>query len=159
MDDAGPITRLNARIHAAWDERLLQGIEALTALRLEEAREHLTLLAAELQAHAAREEAFILPKYERIGTFPRGASLEILDGDHRMLDKLAARAVAIVERLFEAPREDLRRQVVLHLDAFLRLRSVLEHHTLRETELMYPVLDDALDEDELRAALAALEPS
>lgn len=156
MDDTGTITRLNGQIHAAWDERLLLGLEALTALRLEDARGHFTHVADSLQTHASLEDEVILPKYERIGTFPRGASMDILDGEHRMLDRLAARAVEVVDTLIGALEGDLRRQVVLHLHEILRLRAVLEHHTLRETTLVYPVLDGALTDDERRAMVSAL---
>ena len=82
--------------------------------------------------------------------------MDILDGEHRMLERLASRAVEVVDSLMGAPEGDLRRQVVLHLHEFLRLRAVLEHHTLRETTLVYPVLDEALTDDERRAMMSAL---
>ena len=50
----------------------------------------------------------------------------------------------------------LRREVVLILPLFYRLRNVLEHHTLREQRFLYPRLDDELETSELERLVDAL---
>lgn len=155
MSTTGPLTQTNATIHEGLDALLLQGMDALTAMRLQEAYALFETLRQSLQRHAATEDDRVLPKYERIGEFPRGASLEILVGEHGTLERLAQRAVEIADTLRRAA-EGSRREMVLHLHEFLRLRAVLEHHTIRETTLMYPVLDRNLAIDESKALEAAL---
>ena len=51
---------------------------------------------------------------------------------------------------------DLRRQVVLILPLFYRLRSVLEHHTLREQRFLYPRLDAELSPGEIEVLVTEL---
>jgi hemerythrin-like domain-containing protein len=155
MSTTGPLTERNMQIHEELDALLLQGLEALTAMQLEESHRCFIRLAESLQRHAATEDAQVLPQYERIGEFPRGASLEILIGEHGTLERLANRAVTILDELRHAPTPS-RREMVRHLHEFLRLRALLEHHTLRETTLMYPVLDQHLADHERKVIERAL---
>ncbi len=157
------LTETNARLHDALDAQAGAMLERLTALEIEALVRDWSTFRASLEAHAALEEAEVLPRYSALGPFERGASPQLVHADHLILKKTLRAGDDALEKLREAAVEQpdrLRSVMVTLLAPFLRLRGVLEHHTEREQRFVYPALDRALPATERRvlvAALAALE--
>lgn len=152
------LTELNSQLHAQLDEALLCALEALTALELETFEERWSAFEAALEEHKQLEDGEVFPHYAALpGLFPRGGSPELLAGDHTSIEKALLSCRRAVTHLCATPPARLRREVVLVLERFLRLRGVLEHHTLREERFLYPALDEALSEKRRAELLAALE--
>ena len=152
---AGPLTQANAQIHQGHEEAILCVIERLTELDIEAARTGLGALSEDMTAHLAVEDASTHQRYGALSDHPRGAAPELFEADHVSHRKVMSACVEAMGELNErAP--DLRRQVVLILPLFYRLRNVLEHHTLREQRFLYPRLDAELDSAELEALVQRL---
>lgn len=150
------LTALNERLHRELDEALVSVVLALVAGDLDETERRWHGLRARLDAHAAVEEEAVMPRYRSLGDHPRGGGPELVEGDHRGLDKNVAACERALERL-RAVEGDPRRAVVDELDTFLRVRRLLDHHTEREQRFVYPRLDEVLeasDRDALRGELA-----
>jgi hypothetical protein len=153
---------LNSRLHAELDERLLSALEALTALELPSFEERWAGFEAALEQHKGLEDREVFPLHAALpGPFPRGGSPELLAADHTSIEKALVSCRRAVAHLLATDAARLRREVVLVLERFLRLRGVLEHHTLREERFLYPALDESLDAERRSELLAALsqEPS
>lgn len=147
-------------LHETFDGLCLALLEALMALDLEEAQTILGRLTAALTAHASVEEAEVLAHWRPRPDPPRGASAELFERDHALLLGALAAARASLEALaapLDSDAEPLSRRVARELGTFLRVRSVLEHHSERELRFLYPTLQAELDEG-IRATLGdALE--
>ena len=152
---AGPLTRANAQIHEAHDEALLVVIEQLTSLEIDAARAGFRQLHDDMAEHLRREEAEGHRRYALLGDHPRGAGPELFEADHVSQDKVTATCLDAIERL-DVTSTALRRQGVLALPLFYRLRNVLEHHTLREQRFLYPRLDEVLGEEAASAMATSL---
>jgi hypothetical protein len=77
------------------------------------------------------------------------------------LDKVVRAGVDALAAI-RAAETHKRRVMIAHLGPLLRVRNVLEHHTLREERLLYPTLEASLRgeaADTLSAALKAARPS
>lgn len=149
------LTSLNDALHADLEQGLLRTLEALTALDMAAVEAGWSRFVAALEAHKCAEDAAVFPRYAQLGPFERGGSPELLDADHRSIDKVLGACHEALAEVRAAPEPARRRAMVEHLGRFVRLRSVLEHHGLREQRLCYPRLDEALPAAE-RQALADL---
>ena len=149
------LAELNRELHERMEEGLLQVLEALTELRVDEARERWMDVIRRMDAHADAEARLVIPLYDALGEAPRGGSAELMEADHLTLNKVQVAAKEALASLGQGPVA-LRRQMVLALPLVYRVRSVLEHHTAREQAHMYPALDEGLapaDSASLRVAL------
>ena len=149
---------MNSRIHLVIHELALEMLEAVTALDLDSADALLQQLQRAHHLHARAEEAEVLPRYQQLGPFPRGAAPELVEADHWMVEKSLAAAERGIRALRVRP---VRRFLIEHLDAFLRVKHVLEHHDARERDHVYPSLEVGLsleDQALVRAALLAASP-
>lgn len=149
----------NGAIHAAIDDHLARHLTALTALDFAAASAAWELLTAELHAHADTEDELVVPLYDQLGhTRPGGQPAMFLaehNGIRRLLGKLAAQQASL------RGQRDVRRAVVDGLDRYLMLRHLLEHHTLREQNILYHELEAHTDEatlGRLRTALVEARP-
>jgi len=148
LDTGGVLTRTNATIHEAQEEALLRTVEALTRLDLGAARSLFDELCRAMDEHLVEEERESHRHYALLDEHPRGANPELFEADHVSLSKVITTCRESFDAL-ETDSDGLRRRVVLALPLFYRLRSVLEHHTLREQRFLYPRLDTTLEDDEL----------
>jgi hemerythrin-like domain-containing protein len=151
------LTDLNGRIHAWLDDLLLQHLEALTALNLNEAKELWRQFADALLAHAQAEDSVALPVYERLGNFPEGGQPSLFDAEHKGIERMLR---SLTQRLENLSPDDpsLRRRIVVSLDRYMLFRHLIEHHTLREQNIFYPLLDEkASDEEKQNIAQALTE--
>ena len=154
----GSLTDLNGQIHAWLDDLLLQHLEALTALNLNEAKELWRQFADALLAHAQAEDSVALPVYERLGNFPEGGQPSLFDAEHKGIERMLR---SLTQRLESLSPDDpsLRRRIVVNLDRYTLFRHLIEHHTLREQNIFYPLLDEKVDADEKERIKAALQNS
>ena len=161
VDDAAPggvLVAANARAHVQLEALWLDMMEALLRTDFAASAAALDVLERALADHAALEEAEAFPVFERwLAAQPQGEGPvdktdQHLKGDHVILDRVVAGARRQLEALrgADAPL----REVASVLDPFVRLQSVLDHHTTREQRFLYPVLDEQLTE-EARKRLAA----
>jgi hemerythrin-like domain-containing protein len=134
------LTEFNTHVHAHLDELLLQHLEALTALDLDAARATWQQLVQILEAHTDAEDATALRVYQQLGDFPDGGKPAMFDAEHQSLHKLIRLLTEDLSRL--SPSDPLlRRKMVLTLRRYTTFRDLFEHHTLREQNLLYPILE------------------
>ncbi len=150
------LTDLNGRIHAWLDECLLRHLEALTALDLEAAKRWWRKFSDALMAHAQVEDSVALPVYERLGNFPEGGQPSLFDAEHKGIERMLR---SLTQRLENLSPDDpsLRRRIVVSFDRYMLFRHLIEHHTLREQNIFYPLLDEKVDADEKERIKAALQ--
>ncbi|MGQ9463988.1 MAG: hypothetical protein ACUVTP_13075 [Candidatus Fervidibacter sp.] len=150
------LTDLNGKIHALLDGLLLRCLEALTALRLDEAKEVWGKFANALLSHARAEDEVALPIYSRLGIFPEGGKPPLFDAEHKGIERMLKSLTQLLDEL--SPNEpSLRRKVVTSLDKYMLFRYLIEHHTLREQNIFYPILDEKASDDDKRNVSKALK--
>ncbi len=147
----------NQAIHHILDEKYLVFLEALTGCHMDVSRRAFIDFRDALFLHMKTEESLVCPAFLDMGIEGGKRILEQVEGDHTIL----MRSIAKVERVLNVELDlsdssinrgqdpsgsgekthNLRRKMVLCLDICLRVRSVFEHHTLRETRDFYPHFD------------------
>lgn len=133
------LTEANAAAHEVLEGLLFDTIEAAVDGRVTEARSALATLQRAFAMHLSVEEAYTLPILRDLGG-PLVKLALIVDGDHRIVD----RSLAGVAELLSSVGEDgpeARRAVLQKLEVLTKLKTVLEHHGVREQEDIYPPLD------------------
>lgn len=136
-------------LHDALHARLLAVVEdmlvAAVALDFEAALGACRRLAQAIDSHRAAEERALaaLPGEPPL---PRGAGRSLVVAEHDKLDELIARAAEVLAALADLADLDTdaggrRVALVRHLEPLMRVRGLLEHHTQREVELVYPHLE------------------
>lgn len=151
---SAPLTLVaaHAAVHDAIEELWWWAAETLIALEPTAAKAHWAAYEAALRRHAEREDADVLPPFYALGDPPRGASQEILAGEHKRLVVLGNDTGRALDRLDDGATL---RDAIAVLEQMLRLRHLFEHHGEREQQIIYPALD-ALGEDVRARVLAAL---
>ena len=130
--EPGQLSHANQTAHARHDSLLLEVLKCITALDLGQAQTRWGSFCEALEAHAAFEEEVIFPLYAGLGSRPRGAGLELFEADHTSFRKVinACHETLRELRAIQRGSDDLRGEMVIRLKPFLRLRGVLEHHSL-----------------------------
>lgn len=149
----------NGAIHAAIDDHLARHLVALTALDFGAAGAAWEWLKAELHAHADTEDELVVPLYDQFGEHRPGGQPAMFTAEHNGIRRLLGKLEAQEESLRQ--QCDVRRAVVDGLDRYLMLRHLLEHHTLREQNILYRELEARLDAatlGRLRTALVEARP-
>ncbi len=133
------LTEANAAAHAVLERLLMEVIEAAVDGRVVAAQERCVRLREAFGRHLAAEEAHTLPLLRDLGG-PLVKLARIVDGDHRIIDRSLE---AVAAMLAEAGPDgaDARRAVLHRLEVLSKLKTVLEHHGVREQEDIYPPLD------------------
>ncbi len=150
------LTELNGSIHAWLDDLLLRHLEALTDLNLVEARAIWQKFANALLNHSKAEDALALPVYERLGNFPEGGQPSLFSAEHKGIERMLKSLTQRLENL--SPNDpSLRRKVVIGLDKYMLFRHLIEHHTLREQNIFFPILDEKASSDEKERIANALK--
>jgi hemerythrin-like domain-containing protein len=151
----GPLTAANALVHEAIDDALLGFLEGITALDERAATAAWDRFIEALERHARFEEAEIFPRYALLGPHPRGQGLDLFEADHVSLDKVVRAALKAIATIQSAEAHK-RRAMITQLGPLLRVRNILEHHTLREERFLYPTLEASLSEASVRDLVTAL---
>ncbi len=135
----------NQRWHSLLDASYQAFLESLTALDLSLARKQWLSFETSLKAHIDFEQAIIEPLTKDW----EGNTLKLIQSDHLILNRLLPRLETTLAQIERA--DATRTELVRKLDAFIKLRNVLQHHDLREQENLYPLLDEQLDDDHIQA--------
>lgn len=136
------------RVHERLNELFLQHQEALLEQDIPHAREQLVTYERELRAHMAVEEDVLLPVYARAGAIP-GGPIELFLGEHRKMREFLERFRTTLAEL-EAHPTDLRRRIIHLFDEQTMFKHLVEHHDLREANILYPALDRVTTDAERR---------
>lgn len=155
MAQLSSLTELNGHIHAWLDDLLLQHLEALTALDLTKANDLWQKFSDGLLKHAQAEDEFALPVYERLGKFPEGGHPSMFHAEHKGIERMLN---SLTKRLksFSPTELSLRHKIVVNLDKYVLFRHLIEHHTLREQNIFYPILDEKANGNEKASIAKAL---
>jgi iron-sulfur cluster repair protein YtfE (RIC family) len=149
-------------VHVGLKELLALHRDLVVGLEWRKALEALGRFAGELRAHMDFEERRILPLYaQRVGPAP-GGDPEFFRLEHRNLLKNLEDVKGALAALVGDPKAG-RRQAHELLEKESMLLHLLEHHDLREKNILYPRLDSVVTEEEraalLREGLFAQPPS
>lgn len=146
-------------LHSALHDRLLATVEEMlvssVALDFEAALFACRRLGQKIDLHRTAEELALAALPEE-PPLPRGAGAALVVAEHDKLDELIGHAAKTLRALSDLDAGDESRRVALvrHLEPLTRVRGLLEHHTQREVELVYPHLERHLP-TAARAALVA----
>lgn len=147
---------INGSIHALLDELLLQHLEALTSMDLDSAKRLFEQFSKKLIAHSEVEDKVALPFYEHLANFPKGGKPYLFESEHRGIERLTNSLRQYLESL--SPDDpSVRRRIVTNLDRYMHLRHLIDHHTLREQNIFYPLLEKTLEPEEKKQVREALE--
>lgn len=126
----------------------------VVGLEWDRALEALERFEGELRAHMTAEETHILPVYEKRVGAVTGGDPQFFYLEHRNILRSLAAAKEDLRRISADPKAG-RRQAHEFLAAESMLLHLLQHHDLREKNVLYPKLDDALRPEEREALLDA----
>lgn len=134
------------RVHHLIDEMFFDHQKALIHFDLDRALTLLEMYETVLLRHMQDEELILLPVYTERAKFSGAGAPKLFFDDHDKMRKYV--------ELFKKKTADLRRALdldkallqLLDREAFyLRLCS---HHDKRETDFLYPILEEILSDDE-----------
>ncbi len=123
---------------------------------LDRASSALARLDRWLQDHVAKERALVMPRYEPLGSFPRGAAPEIVENEHVKILAGLAEAHRGLDQVRSARGDSRAVAIVELLDAERLWLGLLEHHDQRERAFVYPRLDGALSSAAKQALIAEM---
>jgi iron-sulfur cluster repair protein YtfE (RIC family) len=156
------------KVHEELNELFYLHQEALLTFDILGAFKRLTEFEGELRKHMSFEEEALLPIYERAGRIP-GGLVVFFTGEHRRMLEFLERFRATLERLVSRysateQRSDtegsascddasLKREIIQLFDQEALFKHLVEHHDLREQNILYPTLDRVTDDAEKREML------
>jgi len=134
-------------VHANLHELFAVHRDYIVGLEFGRALQALEHFEAELRNHMALEEQHILPLYERRVGHVLGGDPQFFYVEHKNLLRNIDAAKEELRRLAADPKA-CRRQAHELIDKEGILRHLLDHHDLRERNVLYPKLDEALTPEE-----------
>ena len=141
-------------VHQDLFERFAVHRDHVVGLEWGRALEALESFERELRRHMDAEERHILPLYEKRVGAVTGGDPQFFYLEHRNILRNLETAKEELRRLADDPKAG-RRQAHEFLAAESMLLHLLQHHDLREKNVLYPKLDEALSPDERLALLDA----
>mgnify|MGYP001156739079 CR=1 FL=1 len=147
------LTELNSLIHDQLEIHYVAFLESLTQLDEEATRKTFCDFSQTLDHHRLFEDTSILPLLIP-GTDIDAAELARISGDHTIIERTLARVTNIVDAIFTA--KNPRRTLVQQLSGLVRMQGLLEHHTERETQFFYPILDQTLSQNQKNSLAQSL---
>ncbi|MDE2127149.1 MAG: hemerythrin domain-containing protein [Armatimonadetes bacterium] len=138
-------------VHGELEELFLLHQEALVALDVVTAQMRLQKYQQALARHIADEEELLIPVYRRARPVAGGAVVLFLAEHHKMLEMIAT-FQRDLEHMDE-PASGLVRRIIALVDEQATFKRLMEHHDLREHNILYPSLDGVTDEAERRELL------
>lgn len=133
-------------LHERITEMFLVHQEALLALDVELALSRLKRFESELRDHMRVEEDLLLPVYARAGRI-QGGPLEFYTGEHKRMIEFLERFTERLERLKQDPT-NLKREIIELFDEQALFKHLMQHHDMREENILYPTLDKVTTEEE-----------
>ena len=138
-------------VHQDLDELFLRHQEALLDRDVPMADSLLGRFQTGIKAHIRLEEDHLLPLFARAGVI-RGAQPELFQGEHRkILLFLQDFRDALAEKAGDPSH--LTRRILALFDREAMFKHLMEHHDLREKNVLYPTLDQVTTLAERRALL------
>ena len=139
-------------IHQVLKELFLQHQEALLDGDLARAEEQLAEFERRLLHHIREEEKLLLPVYARAGVIPGGPPM-LFTGEHNRMRELLAGFKRALSSLEQNP-DGRKRGILWLLDRQATFKNLMEHHDLREANILYSALDRVTTMAERRDILA-----
>src|SRR5581483_2938060 len=139
-------------VHADLFERFAVHRDHVVGLEFSRALDALQDFERWLRGHMEIEERHILPVYERRVGAVTGGDPQFFYLEHRNILRNLETAKEELRRLAADPSAG-RRQAHEFIAAESMLLHLLQHHDLRERNVLYPKLDEVLSPDERRALL------
>ena len=138
------LSEANQRWHALLDASYQVFLESLTALSFDLARQQWAYFEHALCTHIEFEQTQIEPLTQHW----ESNTLKLIQSDHLILNRLLPRLDKAFTQIEHADKP--RAELVRKLDAFIKMRNVLEHHDLREMENLYPLLDEQVESEQAK---------
>lgn len=143
------------RVHVLIDEMFFDHQKALLHFEFENASTLLEMYEAILLRHMQDEEMILLPVYTERAEFSGAGSPKYFFDDHSKMRSFVEIFKKKIAGLETEPNIDKALLQLLDREAFyLRLCS---HHDKRETDFLYPILEQILSEDEQRALMSQID--
>lgn len=138
--------------HEALDRLFDSHQRGLFAGDIDLALAALSKFSGDLERHIEFEERRVLPLYADQAAETPGATLEIVQAEHRKLQDGVATLIRRTEELFEAP--DLPGAILALLSEEAMFKSLFHHHAAREEKILFPRLDQLSTEEERQTWLS-----
>ena len=97
------------------------------------------------------EEDLLLPVYVRAGRI-QGGPIEFYTGEHKKMLKFLVRFTERLDELKHNPA-NLTRAIIELFDEEAQFKQLMQHHDMRERNILYPTLDRVTSEEERRQLL------
>ena len=140
------------RVHEELEELFLRHQKALLGFRIPEAIELLDLFEKRLRLHMRHEEDWLLPIYDQRGGRPgrsKALPAEVYVLEHRkMLDLLGKVRCSVAQ--IAPPAKPSPCDIIALLDRECSFKHLVEHHNMREHNVLYAELDRLTSEKERR---------
>lgn len=143
------------RVHDLIDAMFFDHQKALIHFEFEKASSLLETYEGVLLRHMQDEELTLLPVYAERAVFSGAGSPKLFFDDHAKMRSYVEVFKQKTSELPNAPDVDRALLQLLDREAFyLRLCS---HHDKRETDFLYPLLEQLLSEDEERSLMSQID--
>jgi hemerythrin-like domain-containing protein len=152
QEDRGDFSAL-LEVHRALDALFAEHQEALLDRDIIIAARKLAAFDAGIREHIALEEDRLFPIYRRAGHIPGGA-VELYRAEHRKILEYLDRIRSMVEAL--KPGTPEKQALIRLLDEETSFKRLMEHHDLREQNILYPALNRVATPGEKLAVLSRL---
>jgi hemerythrin-like domain-containing protein len=133
-------------VHERLAELFLLHQEALLMLDVDLALSRLEQFELELRSHMRVEEELLLPVYSRAGRIP-GGPVEFYTGEHKRMLEFLSRFSEKLKQLKNKP-VSLKREIIGLFDEEAMFKHLMQHHDMREQNILYPTLDKVTEEKE-----------
>lgn len=143
-------------VHADLSEKLAVHRDHVVGLEWRRAFEALEEFERALRRHMEAEEKYILPLYEERVGHVTGGDPQFFHLEHRNILRNLETAKEGLRRLVADPKAG-RRQAHEFLKDENLLLQLLEHHDLREKNILYPLLDRKVSPEERERILAVCD--
>lgn len=143
--------------HRALQKLILLHQQSLVSWQLEEARRFLEDFEQDLKKHIQIEDDFLFPLYCEIVPHPAGGAPEFFKIEHQKILWYLQRLSEKLDHLLLLPDSSERCLLLIAIiEEESRFKHLMEHHELREENIMYPLLDRRLDPEKQKEILATL---
>lgn len=142
-------------VHLLIDEMFFDHQKALLHFEFDKALTLLEMYQTTLIRHMQDEELILLPVYAERSAFSSAGAPKLFFDDHKKMRSFVELFIEKTAELKQQPNIDKAILLLLDREAFyLRLCS---HHDKRETDFLYPILEEILTDFEKRDLLSRID--
>ncbi len=142
-------------VHLLIDEMFFDHQKALLHFEFDKALTLLEMYQTTLIRHMQDEELILLPVYAERAAFSSAGAPKLFFDDHKKMRSFVELFIEKTAELKQQPNIDKAILLLLDREAFyLRLCS---HHDKRETDFLYPILEEILTDFEKRDLLSRID--